>query len=236
MKKSGEQSDQGKTPEFPVLKIHGDFTSPNAARGLMDQVASLVSSGWTTIQIDMAEVRSVDTYGLGALLAAHYYLTMNDGELRLANLDLSVIEFLGGAVPLPLAEIPDGLKSLSQHAAGKKRQRNREAAQTVSGSDGDRTGPRISLSLLLQVRWTNEHGAVTAEEVLTEVVNESGARIRLQHPVHVGLEVEIANLYNRENARARVVWIDPEESSNGQAVGIKFLTPNATKWLAEFSA
>ena len=236
MNKDNEQGHQGKTPEPPVLKIHGDFTTPAAARGLMDQVAALVSSGWSTIQIDMAEVRSIDTYGLSALLAAHYYLTTNEGELQLANLDLSGMEFLEGAVPLPLAEIPDGLASLSEHTARKKRRRNRKAQQCAAPAAGERNGPRISLSLLLQVRWTNEYGVVTAEEVLTEVINESGARIRLQHKINPGMEVEIANLYNRESARAHVAWVGPYDRQVGNAVGIKFLTPNATKWLSEFAA
>jgi ABC-type transporter Mla MlaB component len=236
MSKDNEQGNQGKTPEPPVLKIHGDFTSPAAARGLMDQVAALVSAGWPTIQIDMEEVHNIDTYGMSALLAAHYYLTANDGELKLANLDLSGMEFLEGAVPLPLAEIPDGLASLSQYTARKKQRHNRKAQHCATPAAGERTGPRISLSLLFQVRWSNPNGTISVEEVLTEVVNESGARIRLQAPVNPGLEVEIANLYNRQNARARVVWVGPYDSHAGNAVGIKFLSPNATRWLAEFAA
>ena len=100
-----------------------------------------------------------------------------------------------------------------------------------------REGKRETLSLLFRVSWTDQNGgAELAEETLTEALNSNGARIRLKAHIETGQEIEIENLFNREHARARVVWIGEGATHSGYPVGIKFLTADARSWCAEFAA
>lgn len=98
-----------------------------------------------------------------------------------------------------------------------------------------RRSPRVSLSIPLQVKWTNADGQVSEEQTSTEVLNGAGARIRLRNPVHMGLEIEIVNLENQESAWARVVWAGDHSPEDGQRVGIEFLTPRAAFWGSRYS-
>lgn len=98
-----------------------------------------------------------------------------------------------------------------------------------------RRSTRVSLSIPLQVKWTNPEGKMREEQTLTEVLNGAGARIRLKSPVHLGLEMEIVNLDNQESALARVVWASEHSPQDGQRVGIEFLTPRAAFWGTRYS-
>jgi hypothetical protein len=82
----------------------------------------------------------------------------------------------------------------------------------------------------LQVKWTNDKGESFEEKTETEVLNSKGARVRLQHALELGWEVDVTNLENRESARARVVWAGEYFPGQGQRVGIEFTTFRSSFW------
>src|SRR5574341_1417299 len=93
-----------------------------------------------------------------------------------------------------------------------------------------RIAPRIPLIVPLQVKWTNDKGENFEEKTETEVLTSKGARVRLQHALELGWEVDVTNLENRESARARVVWAGEYFPGQGQRVGIEFTTFRSSFW------
>lgn len=103
------------------------------------------------------------------------------------------------------------------------------------GDEDRRHSPRVPLAIPLGVKWSNSDGGTTEEQTLTEVLNGAGARIRLKHPVAIGLQMQIVNLENKETAEARVVWAGEHSPRDGQRVGIEFLTSRAAFWGSQYS-
>lgn len=68
-----------------ILDLSGDFTSPQAYTGVREQVKQLLSTGQAKLIINLAEVRQLDSGGLGTLVEAATSVRKRARELRLAN-------------------------------------------------------------------------------------------------------------------------------------------------------
>lgn len=56
------------------------------------RIKSLVDQGASSLEIDMAKVRMVDSMGIGLLVAAHNSLSRRGGALRIKNLSDDLVK------------------------------------------------------------------------------------------------------------------------------------------------
>jgi hypothetical protein len=97
------------------------------------------------------------------------------------------------------------------------------------GEERRRT-PRVSISIPLQVNWTDSEGKVVEEQTHTEAFSNLGARIRLKNPIEVGQEIRIVNQQNQESMLGRLVWVSEDLDEKGRLVAFTFLTPSPDFW------
>ena len=67
-----------------LVKINENIVASNA-NSLKDALAGIVQDGAEQLTIDMAEVRSIDSMGLGVLIAAHNSLQKKGNRLQVIN-------------------------------------------------------------------------------------------------------------------------------------------------------
>lgn len=236
--------------DVAILDIKGNITRDRAAETLCNHVAVLVAAGERNILLNLKHVHRINHLGMGALLAAYICLANRSGNLKLVSVRDRILWSLDSAMLTPFFDLHQTQEeALASFAALAERQRlAASASPTVpirvvhphrpapAKIVCQRKGDRVPLTLLLRAQWRTSNGVPSWEETMTEVINNAGARIRLKTHVDPGQELEIDNLYNMESARAKVVWVSQQENHAGYGVGIKFLSPQATKWCREFSA
>lgn len=67
-----------------LVKINENIVASNA-NSLKDSLAGIVQDGAEQLTIDMTEVRSIDSMGLGVLIAAHNSLQKKGNRLQIIN-------------------------------------------------------------------------------------------------------------------------------------------------------
>ena len=75
--------------KFTVLKLNGKLERASTG-ALKNKVSELLKGDHTRLILDMAEVRSVDSSGLGSLVAILRTVTRHGGDIKIVNLQESV--------------------------------------------------------------------------------------------------------------------------------------------------
>ena len=72
--------------EVSVVKLDGRIILGEESNSLREKVKSLLAEGKKKIVLNMADVKYIDSSGLGALVAAHVSAKAQGGSVRLCNL------------------------------------------------------------------------------------------------------------------------------------------------------
>ena len=82
------------TGEVSVLDLSGDIALGDTSASLRDELKALVADGKKRIVLNLADVRRIDSSGLGTLVAGFTTVERDGGTLKLANLSDRVIELI----------------------------------------------------------------------------------------------------------------------------------------------
>jgi anti-anti-sigma factor len=74
-----------------VLKVERDLVAAQSAE-LREQLRALVHQGARAVVLDFAQVRMVDSAGLGMIIAAHNSLKKVEGELAVTGCSTDILE------------------------------------------------------------------------------------------------------------------------------------------------
>lgn len=77
-----------------ILNWSGKITLGEGTTAVRNTVRDVLESGGKKILIDLADVSSIDSAGIGALISAYITVTNNGGQVRLMNLTKKVHELL----------------------------------------------------------------------------------------------------------------------------------------------
>lgn len=80
--------------DIQILSWSGKITLGEGTTAVRNTVRDIVESGGKKILIDLADVSSIDSAGVGALISAYITVTNNGGQLRLMNLTKKVHELI----------------------------------------------------------------------------------------------------------------------------------------------
>jgi len=72
--------------DVSVVKLDGRIILGGESNSLREKVKSLLAEGKKKIVLNMADVKYIDSSGLGALVAAHVSSKAQGGSVRLCNL------------------------------------------------------------------------------------------------------------------------------------------------------
>lgn len=82
------------TGEVSVLDLSGDIALGQTSADLRDKLKALLADGKRRIVLNLADVRRIDSSGLGTLVAGFTSVEREGGALKLANLSDRVIELI----------------------------------------------------------------------------------------------------------------------------------------------
>ena len=77
-----------------ILDLGGSIQLGTSSSQLHQTLKTLVDGGERNVLINLAKVTSIDSSGLGSLIAGYATLEKNDGTLKLCNLSTRVIELM----------------------------------------------------------------------------------------------------------------------------------------------
>lgn len=77
-----------------VLDLSGDIALGQTSADLRDKLKALLADGKRRIVLNLADVRRIDSSGLGTLVAGFTSVEREGGALKLANLSDRVIELI----------------------------------------------------------------------------------------------------------------------------------------------
>ena len=77
-----------------VLDLSGDIALGQTSAELRDALKALVAEGKRRIVLNMADVRRLDSSGLGTLVAGFTSVERDGGKMKLSNLPERVIELM----------------------------------------------------------------------------------------------------------------------------------------------
>lgn len=77
-----------------VLDLNGDIAIGQSSADLNTVLRSLVQEGKRRIVLNLANVRRIDSSGLGTLVAGHATAEKSGGQLKLTNISERVIELI----------------------------------------------------------------------------------------------------------------------------------------------
>jgi anti-sigma B factor antagonist len=80
--------------DVTILDLSGSIQLGTSSSQLHQTLKSHVDGGERNIVINLANVTSIDSSGLGSLIAGYATLEKNDGTLKLCNLSTRVIELM----------------------------------------------------------------------------------------------------------------------------------------------
>ena len=66
-----------------IIDVEGPLTAERTARAFRDRVRDLLGEGAKNFVVNLTDVESIDSYGLGALAAAYNWITRVHGEIEL---------------------------------------------------------------------------------------------------------------------------------------------------------
>jgi anti-sigma B factor antagonist len=100
-----------------VLNLKGAFRLGDGDGTLKDKVHSLVFQGNKQVVLDLGELTSMDSAGLGELVSVHATVTRSDGKVKICNLTKRVSDLLMITKLLMVFDVcdskADALKSFS---------------------------------------------------------------------------------------------------------------------------
>jgi anti-sigma B factor antagonist len=68
-----------------IIDVGGPLTAEHAARAFRDRVRDLLDQGAKSFVVNLADVETIDSYGLGALAAAYNWIAEAHGEIELVR-------------------------------------------------------------------------------------------------------------------------------------------------------
>jgi anti-sigma B factor antagonist len=77
-----------------VVTLEGRIVLGEESHSLREKLKSLLAEGKTKIVLNMADIKYIDSSGLGALVAAHYSAKTQNASMRLCNLGGKFYEVL----------------------------------------------------------------------------------------------------------------------------------------------
>ncbi len=80
--------------DVTVIDARGNLTLGKGSKGLHARIWELVKAGSTRILIDMSGIVSIDTSGLGELVAGYMTVSNAGGEMKLLNVSRPVKHLL----------------------------------------------------------------------------------------------------------------------------------------------
>ena len=81
----------GKINNFTVLAIADERIDAHNSAELKEYILQAIDSGETNIVVQLAQVRFIDSSGLGALLAGYKHMQAKSGQFALANIQPQVM-------------------------------------------------------------------------------------------------------------------------------------------------
>ena len=84
----------GNRGHVAILGITGRLTLGEGSSALREKVQQLAQEGHKRIVLNMASVKTIDSAGLGELIAAHSKFTAIGGNVKLSNITKPVDELL----------------------------------------------------------------------------------------------------------------------------------------------
>ena len=91
--------------DFTILDLKGRLAEGDGDDVLRDAVDRLVQLGHLKVLLNMDEVPSIDSCGLGVLVSKYITLHNRNGQLKLCNLHAHVSEFSNHKAPDRLRDI-----------------------------------------------------------------------------------------------------------------------------------
>ena len=77
-----------------ILDLNGDITLGQSSTDLTDTLRGLVAGGRRRIVLNLANVRRIDSSGLGTLVAGYATVEKNGGHLKLTNASKHLAELM----------------------------------------------------------------------------------------------------------------------------------------------
>ena len=77
-----------------ILDLAGSITLGDSLSVLREEMKDLLDAGHRNIVLNLAEVRYIDSSGLGQLVGSHATVTNKGGKLKLLNMDKRVNELM----------------------------------------------------------------------------------------------------------------------------------------------
>lgn len=68
-----------------IIDVGGPLTAEHAARAFRDRVRDLLDQGTKSFVVNLTDVETIDSYGLGALAAAYNWIAEAHGEMELVR-------------------------------------------------------------------------------------------------------------------------------------------------------
>jgi anti-sigma B factor antagonist len=76
-----------------VIRLNGSLDA-RSVNGFRDQISTLIAAGVTRFVVDAAQLRFVDSMGLGALLYLRRFARQGKGEVRIASAGRELVGLL----------------------------------------------------------------------------------------------------------------------------------------------
>jgi anti-sigma B factor antagonist len=106
---------QRQVEDVTILDLKGRERIRGAATALHESIRCLAGEGKTQVLLDLAWVKSIDSSGLGELVASHVTLDKKGGSLKLMHMTESVHQLMTMTKILPIFEVyndePEALAS-----------------------------------------------------------------------------------------------------------------------------
>lgn len=82
------------TGDVVILDLNGPITLGESLSVLRDEIKEMLDGGHQNIILNLADVRYIDSSGLGQLVGSYATVTNHGGKLKLLNLDKKVNELM----------------------------------------------------------------------------------------------------------------------------------------------
>jgi hypothetical protein len=101
--------------------------------------------------------------------------------------------------------------------------------------ESTRRSLRLNLEIPLEVSGSLGPSESFLEETRTASISLHGAKVRLRRDLEIGQRLELRNLRNSKETRARIVWRSGPDEQGFFAYGAEFLVPAPDFWDVDFA-
>ncbi len=109
-----------KVKDVVIVDLQGRLLAGVGDEILRDVMNELLAEGWRKILLNLSEVTSIDSAGVGELVASHKICERFDAKLKLLNLHERVRKSLHLSQLLPVFEVYDEERVALRHYGEKK--------------------------------------------------------------------------------------------------------------------